>query len=159
MITRVVIAVLAVTSAVVVAGCNRANAPAENAAPAAAADASHAGHGRVFFVSPKNGETVKNPVQFEFGSETITIAAVPQGDVKETRPGMAHYHLGIDTGCTPVGEVIPRGVPTWVHFGTGSNKIEYPGTPGAHKFSLQAGDDLHRAIDGLCETIEVTIAE
>ena len=93
------------------------------AAPAAAGD--HAGHtgGRVFFMTPMNGATVKSPVNFVFGSEMFTIAAVPAGEVTEVRPGTGHFHLGVDTDCLPTGEVIPKAQP-WIHFGMGNNSIE-----------------------------------
>ena len=135
---------------------------ASTAAPAA--DASHEGHpgGRVFFVSPKNGETIKTTHRFEFGSEGMTVAAVPEGEIKpeQVRAGHGHYHLGLDQDCVPAGEVIPRGVPTWIHFGQGNNFIDMQDlTPGQHKYSVQAGDDLHRGIAGLCETITVTVTK
>jgi hypothetical protein len=44
-----------------------------------------------------------------------------------------------------------------VHFGTGSNNIEMSLTPGKHTFAVQVGDDLHRAVEGLCETISVNV--
>jgi hypothetical protein len=120
---------------------------------------SHRGRGRVFFVSPKNGATIKPMSTFEFGSEGTTIAAVPPGTItpEQVRAGMTHYHLGVDTDCLPAGTVIPKADP-WVHFGDGKNVIEMSMTPGPHKVVLQAGDDMHRTIEGLCETINVTVA-
>jgi hypothetical protein len=116
----------------------------------------------VFFVSPKNGETIKTSHRFEFGSDMFTIAAVPEGEIKpeQVRAGIGHYHLGLDVDCVPAGQEIPRGNPTWVHFGTGNNFIDMEGlTPGQHKYSVQAGDDVHRGMAGLCETITVTVAQ
>ena len=55
---------------------------------------------RVFFVEPKTGATVTSPVHLKFGSAGIEIAAVPQGDVTKARPGVAHYHVGIDTSLS-----------------------------------------------------------
>lgn len=139
----------------------QAEAPEASTPAAASADASHEGHagGRVFFVSPKDGETVKSPVRFEFGSETIQIAAVPEGTVTadQVRPNIGHYHLGVDQDCLPDGQEIPRGKPDWVHFGTGSNNIEMNLTPGQHKFAVQVGDDRHYTVPGLCETITITV--
>jgi len=168
MVSRVVsgVAVAALTLSAAACGGNapqpESQSPPATAAPAA--DASHAGHtgGRVFFVSPKNGDTIKPTHRFEFASDMFTIAAVPEGEVKpeQVRAGTGHFHLGVDTDCLPAGETIPKGVPTWIHFGTGSNFIEMTGLkPGAHKFVVQAGDDLHRTAEGLCETITVTVAE
>ena len=165
MVRRVVkgVAVGALTFAV--AACGGGAPQSESESPSAAAADSPAGRegGRVFFVSPKNGETIKPDHRFEFGSEDYTIAVVPpDGEITEAqvRPGTGHYHLGLDQDCVPVGEVIPRGDPRWIHFGTGNDNIDMQGlTPGQHTFTVQAGDDLHRAVEGLCETITVTVAE
>src|SRR4051794_29236209 len=58
---------------------------------------------RVFFVEPKNGATVTSPVHMKFGSSGVEISPVPPGDITTTRPGMAHYHVGIDQDCLPAG--------------------------------------------------------
>src|SRR5690606_31896291 len=108
---------------------------------------------------PQNGATVTSPVMFEFASDQFTISAIPEGQITEAdvRPGMGHYHLGIDTDCLPVGEVIPQGNPSWIHFGKGNNTIEQQMSPGPHRLVVQAGDDLHRTMAGLCETINITV--
>ena len=111
---------------------------------------------RVFFVTPTDGATVTSPVALEFGSESFQIAAVPQGTVTETRPALGHYHVAIDADCLPAGTAIPRAAP-WVHFGDGKNVIEMQLPPGPHRLTLQIGDDLHRTIEGLCQTINVTV--
>jgi hypothetical protein len=119
----------------------------------------------VFFVEPKNGATVKSPVKFVFGNDQVQISPVPPGELKEARADMGHYHLGVDTDCLPAGTAIPKAeagatpgnAGSWVHFGTGNNNIEMALTPGPHKFSVEVGDDLHRAVEGLCETISVTV--
>jgi Domain of unknown function (DUF4399) len=115
--------------------------------------------GRVFFVQPKDGAAIKPMSTFEFGSEGVTVAAVPPGTLtpEQVRAGMIHYHLGVDTECLPAGTVIPKADP-WVHFGDGKNVIEMSMTPGKHKVALQAGDDMHRTIEGLCQIINVTVA-
>jgi hypothetical protein len=146
------------------AGCG-SNTPqeTESADTPAAADASHEGHqmARVFFVEPKDGATVssKQPVKFVFGQEGYTIAAVPEGEITEAqvRPNMGHFHLGVDKECVPAGQEIVRGQPDWVHFGTGTDNIEMSLTPGQHTFAVQVGDDLHRAVEGLCQTITINV--
>ena len=70
---------------------------------------------------------------------------------------MGHHHLGIDMDCLPAGTEIVKGTPSWVHFGTGATEIDVQLTPGAHKLTLQLGDDLHRTIDGFCQTITVNV--
>jgi hypothetical protein len=145
-----------------VAACSSTTPPASETAPAPTAEAAaeHSGHtgGRVFFVSPKDGDTIKNGHRAEFGSEMLTIAAVPAGEVTEVRAGTAHYHIGFDTDCLPAGTVIPKADP-WQHFGTGTNWTELNMTPGQHKLTVQAGDDKHATMTGACETITVTVAE
>jgi hypothetical protein len=117
--------------------------------------------GKVFFAEPKDGATVKSPVKIVFGSEMpFTIAPVPPGEIapEAVRPNIGHYHLGVDTDCLPVGTVIPKANP-WVHFGQGNNNIDMQLTPGPHKLVVQAGDDRHATMTGLCETINVTVTE
>ena len=127
-----------------------------------AADASHSEHtgvSRVFFVEPKDGDTIQTEATLVFGSEAFEIAAVPPGEVLEAdvRSGMGHYHVAVDTPCLPAGEIIPKADP-WVHFGTGANTADLTLSPGQHTLTVQAGDDQHRTIEGLCETITVNVA-
>ena len=112
---------------------------------------------RVFFVEPKSGATVTSPVHMKFGSEGIEISPVPAGDVKTARPGMAHYHVGIDQTCLPAGKNIVKGTPSWVHFGDGKDVFDSQLTPGKHKLALQLGDDLHNTLPGTCQVITVNV--
>lgn len=123
----------------------------------AAKPASKAKKMRVFFIEPKNNATVTSPVHMKFGSEGIEIAAVPPGDPTTTRPGVAHYHVGIDQPCLPPGKTIVKGTPSWVHFGDGKDVFDSQLTPGKHKLSLQLGDDLHNTLPGTCQTITVNV--
>ena len=119
--------------------------------------AKKAAKARVFFVEPKNGATVTSPVHMKFGSQGIEIAAVPQGDVKTVRPGIGHYHVGIDQSCLAAGKNIVKGTPSWVHFGDGKDVFDSQLTPGKHKLALQIGDDLHNTMPGLCSAITVNV--
>lgn len=150
---RVLNAVAIATFTFAVAACNSQAPPAATTTPAASA-------GRVFFVSPKNGDTIKPLSTVQFGSEGVTVAAVPPGELKpeQVRPKTIHYHLGTDTDCLPPGTAIPKADP-WIHFGDGKNVIEMSLAPGAHRIAVQAGDDMHRTIAGLCEVINVTVAQ
>ena len=112
---------------------------------------------RVFFIEPKNNATVTSPVHMKFGSEGIEISPVPPGDPKETRPGVAHYHVGIDQPCLPPGKNIVKGTPSWVHFGDGKDVFDSQLTPGKHRLALQLGDDLHNTMPGACEVITVNV--
>jgi hypothetical protein len=147
---------LILTASIAAAACGGSspeNPPASTAAPAA-------GGGKVFFMEPKSGASVKSPVHIVFGSDMFTIAAVPPGEIapEAVRAGTGHYHLGVDTDCLPAGTVIPKANP-WVHFGMGNNSIDMQLTPGPHKLVVQAGDDRHATMTGLCETINVTVTE
>jgi hypothetical protein len=112
---------------------------------------------RVFFVEPKNGATVTSPMHMKFGSEGIEIAAVPAGEVTKARPGIAHYHVGIDQTCLPAGKTIVKGTPSWVHFGMAQTEFDTQLSPGKHQLSVQLGDDLHNTLPGSCSTINVTV--
>ena len=109
----------------------------------------------VSFVSPADGATVSSTVSMEFIVSNLNISPVPE-EVAAPREGMGHHHIGIDTECLPVGEVIPKADP-WVHFGDGSKAFETMLPTGSHTLTLQIGDDEHRTQDGLCTTISVTV--
>ena len=111
----------------------------------------------VFFIEPKNNATVSSPLHMKFGSEGIKIDAVPPGDPTTARPGVAHYHVGIDEDCLPAGKTIVKGTPSWVHFGDGKDVFDSQMTPGKHKLSVQLGDDLHNTLPNTCQTITVNV--
>ena len=117
------------------------------------------GKPRIFFIEPKNNATVKSPVHLKFGIENYQIAAVPEGDVKTARPGVGHYHVGVEQDCLKPGETIVKGTPQWVHLGKGDTEMDMQLTPGKHKLSLQLGDDLHNTVPGLCSTITVNVTQ
>jgi len=114
-------------------------------------------HPRVFFVEPKNGATVTSPVHMKFGSSGIEISPVPAGEVTTARPGMAHYHVGIDQKCLPARKTIVKGTPSWVHFGKAETEFDSQLTPGKHTLALQLGDDLHNTLPGACSVITVNV--
>jgi len=116
------------------------------------------GKPRVFFVEPKNNAAVKSPVHLKFGVENYKIAAVPDGTVETARPGVGHFHVGVDVPCVGDGKTIVKGTPSWVHFGKGDSEIDMQLTPGKHTLALQFADDLHNAIKGMCTTITVNVA-
>jgi len=144
---RIVRAVVLGAWTLVVAACGGAETR-----PAGAA-------GTVFFVSPKNGDTIKPMSTIEFGSTGATVSPVPKGELtpEQVRAGMIHYHLGVDTDCLAAGVAIPKADP-WIHFGDGKNVIEQALAPGPHRLAVQAGDDLHRTLPGMCQVINVTVA-
>jgi hypothetical protein len=158
---KIVTAVMLGLCTVIAAACGGSEAPPASA-PAASAPAAPPAPpaNRVFFVSPTNGATIKPMSTIEFGSSGVTVAAVPPGELKpeQVRANTIHYHIAVDADCLAAGTVIPKADP-WVHFGDGKSVIEMSLTPGAHRLTVQAGDDMHRTIAGLCETINVTVAQ
>lgn len=152
--------------ALTAAACGGAEPPpaepaAETPAAAAPEPGSAAPARRVYFIEPEDGATVKSPVKARFGLEGYELAPVPEGTItpEQVRPGMGHHHLGIDMDCLPPGTEIVKGTPSWVHFGTGATEIDVQLEPGTHKLTLQLGDDLHRTVDGLCQTITVNVQQ
>ena len=129
-----------------------ATAAAPEPAPAAPAR-------RVFFVEPQDGATVKSPVKLRFGVEGYELSPVPTAPItaEQVRAGMGHHHVGVEMDCLPAGTEIVKGTPSWVHFGTGATEIDMQLEPGTHKLTLQLGDDLHRTIEGFCQTITVNV--
>ncbi|SDH81766.1 DUF4399 domain-containing protein [Paraburkholderia phenazinium] len=93
----------------------------------------------VFFVEPKDGATVSNPVHVVFGIEGMTIA--PAGTMTE---GTGHHHLLIDGGPMPKGQVIPM-TDKSLHFGKGQTETTLTLPPGDHTLTLQFGDGAHRS--------------
>lgn len=128
-------------------------AAAQGAKPATPAAAKP----RVFFVEPADKATVTSPMHMKFGSEGVEISAVPPGELKTARPGMYHYHVGIDQDCLAPGKNIVKGTPSWVHFGDGKDVFDTQLTPGTHKLALQLGDDLHNTVPDTCAVITVTV--
>jgi hypothetical protein len=136
-----------------------AQPPAETPAAAPPPPAPATPARRVFFIEPQDGATVKSPVKARFGLEGYELAPVPKDPIKpeQVRPGMGHHHLGVDMDCLPAGTEIVKGTPSWIHFGTGATEIDVQLEPGPHKLTLQLGDDLHRTVEGFCQTINVTV--
>lgn len=137
--------------------------PMEMEAEEPMADAAPSGPPRVFFVAPLDGEAMSSDhdVEVEMGAENYPISAIPEGFDPESdtpRDGMGHFHVGLNTGCLPVGEVIPQGQ-GWQHFGDGSNAYTLQVEPGTYELTVQIGDDLHVTQEGLCETISIEVAD
>lgn len=146
---------VALAAAVALAACGGEGGDG-GAADAGASDADAAeGEPRVFFVQPREGDSVSSPVHVVFGSENIEVAAVP-AEVEEPREGTIHYHLGVDTDCLPPGTAIPTERP-WMHFGGGSSEVEVELSPGQHRLTVQGGDDRHVTLEGLCQTLSITV--
>ena len=124
-----------------------------------AGDAAATATPRVFFEIPMNetDHPTELPLALTFGIENFQIGAVPETELV-ARDGVGHYHLGVNAECLPAGEIIPKADP-WIHFGDGSDGMEMQLEGGEYRFSVQIGDDEHRTIEGLCETITIRMED
>jgi|SRR5688572_4506280 len=167
MANRLLIAGVAVALGLGTVAC-RSETPKEETPADTAATESHEGHqaAKVYFKEPKDGATVssKSTTKFVFGADNYQISPVP-AEAKEARPNMGHFHLGVNADCLPAGTEIPKADPNakpgtagqWIHFGKGTDNIEMALSPGDYKFAVEVGDDLHRAVEGMCETINIKV--
>ena len=91
----------------------------------------------VYFISPKNGDIVSNPVHVVFGLTGMGVA--PAGTDKDNT---GHHHLLIDV------DEIDFGVPLKKddqhrHFGNGQTEVMIELTPGEHSLQLLLADHYH----------------
>jgi len=135
-------------AALITAGCGGEPSPAadEPEAPEPAAPEVVVPANEVFFATIENGGTYTSPVEIIFTVNTFAI--VPIEDPLVARPGEGHYHLAVDADCAAAGDLIVAGNPSYIHFGTGNDRIEMQFEPGVHRLCLQVADGEHRVIDG-----------
>jgi hypothetical protein len=93
----------------------------------------------VYFVEPKDGATVSNPVHVKFGIDGMTVA--PAGS---TAPNTGHHHLLIDGAPLPKGEVVPVSDKS-LHYGKGQTETDVTLPPGDHTLTAQFADGAHRS--------------
>ncbi len=92
---------------------------------------------RLYFISPVDGETVKNPVVVRFGLKNMGVA--PAGVQIENT---GHHHLLIDTDLPALNQPVPADE-RHLHFGKGQTETKLTLTPGQHTLQLLLGDHLH----------------
>ncbi len=128
---------------------------AADAPPAAAATAlprtSAPAGAKVFFVSPKDGETVSSPVKVVFGIEGMGLA--PAG---EKNDNAGHHHLLVDTDLANPGLPVPTD-DKHLHFGKAQTEAEVALAPGTHTLQLVLGDYLHIPFDPVIESEKITV--
>jgi len=91
----------------------------------------------VYFISPKDGETVTSPVTVKFGLKGMGIA--PAGVTMENT---GHHHLVVDGDAPPAGTPVPTD-PTHIHYGKGQTEAAVDLKPGKHTLLLVLGDFVH----------------
>ncbi len=93
---------------------------------------------KVYIISPKDGETVSNPVRVLFGLKEMGVA--PAGIFKENT---GHHHLLIDVDkLPPMNAPIPSDA-KHVHFGGGQTEVTLTLEPGKHTLQLLLADLAH----------------
>ena len=107
----------------------------------------------VYFISPKNGETVHGPVIVKFGLKGMGIA--PAG-IKFDNTG--HHHLLVDTDLSDVKLDAPLPATDKIlHFGKGQTETTLTLTPGKHTLELLFADYLHLSFDPPLHSEKITI--
>jgi hypothetical protein len=92
----------------------------------------------VYFVTPKDGETVSSPVTVRFGLKGMGVA--PAG---VTQPNTGHHHLLIDMATPPDFNAALPVTDNIKHFGGGQTETELTLPAGTHTLQLVLGDALH----------------
>jgi hypothetical protein len=92
---------------------------------------------KLYFISPVDGETVKNPVVVRFGLKNMGVS--PAGVQIENT---GHHHLLIDTDLPALNQPVPADE-QHLHFGKGQTETKLTLTPGQHTLQLLLGDHLH----------------
>jgi hypothetical protein len=107
----------------------------------------------LYFIAPKDGETVTSPITVRFGLRGMGIA--PAGLAAENT---GHHHLLIDTSPPAFNMPIPADS-NHVHFGKGQTEAQLTLAPGKHRLQLLLADHLHIPHDPpvLSKPITVTV--
>ncbi len=109
---------------------------------------------KVFFVEPKDGAEVSNPVKVVMGVKGIDIA--PAGTLT---PHTGHHHILIDTDV-PKGEKALSPLPAddnVKHFGKGQTEATLSLAPGKHTLQLVVGDGNHIPYDPALASEKITV--
>jgi len=92
---------------------------------------------KVYFISPKDGDSVRGPLLVRFGLNGMGVA--PAG-IEMANTG--HHHLIIDAPLPDLAKTIPTD-DHHMHFGGGQTETEITLSPGVHTLQLVLGDHLH----------------
>ena len=108
----------------------------------------------VYFLSPKDGETVSSPFTVRFGLKGMGVA--PAG---VTQPNTGHHHLLIDMATPPDFNAALPVTDNIKHFGGGQTETQLTLSPGQHTLQLVFADYLHIAHDKpvMSEKITITV--
>jgi hypothetical protein len=105
----------------------------------------------VYFIAPRDGETLSGPVTVKFGLKGMGVA--PAGIAFENT---GHHHLIIDAATPPLDAPIPADA-RHVHFGKGQTETTLELKPGKHTLQLLLGDQLHVPHEPAVKSQKITI--
>jgi hypothetical protein len=109
---------------------------------------------RVFFIQPKDGETVPRKFKVKMGVEGMKVR--PAGEAIDDFTS-GHHHLTINAGPIAAGQPVPTDS-KHMHFGKGETEVEVTLPPGEHRLTLQFADGAHRSFGpSLSQTIKVQV--
>ena len=108
--------------------------------------------GRVFFVEPADGATVKSPFKVVFWVEEVGVN--PAGELVANT---GHHHIVINGGPVPVEQIVPADDNN-IHYGAGQTETDLTLEPGEYTLTMQLADGIHRSYgEKFAATIKVTV--
>lgn len=114
---------------------------------------------RVWFIEPRDGESVPNPVFVRFGVSGAQVR--PPGDMT---PGTGHHHLLVDEAPMPPRTYIPFDS-KHLHYGVDRNGSMIVGRTvslslGRHRLTAQFADGAHLSYGSFAsKSIEINVVE
>jgi len=107
----------------------------------------------VYFINPKDGDTVTSPFKVQFGLSGMGVA--PAGVEK---PNTGHHHLVIDATLSP--EELKEPIASdakHLHFGGGQTETMVTLPPGQHTLQLVLGDWTHIPFNPPIMSLVITV--
>ena len=106
---------------------------------------------KLYFISPKNGATIKGEVTVRFGLSGMGVA--PAGTAAENT---GHHHLIVDAPLPALDQPLPKDE-QHLHFGKGQTETVIKLAPGRHTLQLVLGDANHIPHDPPVVSEQITI--
>ena len=144
--TRIPGVVLFLAISVFLGACSR-QAPATALAPLPSQDG-------LYFITPRNGDSVTSPVVVRFGLKGRGVAPA-----NVNLPNTGHHHLLVDVAnLPPMTAPVPADA-NHIHFGGGQTDTSVTLSPGSHTLQLVLGDHLHVPLgkEWISEKITITV--
>jgi hypothetical protein len=107
----------------------------------------------VYFIAPRDGQTIHGPVTIKFGLKGMGVAPA---SIKFDNTG--HHHLLVDTDLSEIKLDAPLpATDKIVHFGKGQTETTLTLPPGKHTLELLFADYLHISFDPPLHSKKITI--